>query len=151
MRRDGSATLTHQKYRRRARSTEANPKTKCDLFQQVAFCFGSGRRIRTLTNRVRVCRATLTQSRYFFVALASTNVIIANCAELSRGFWKNFFFLFFRLPTGRRGGLGKQNLLRLPGPVAGIQHRQKAVGGEVLRQLQPAQQGQAPGAAVGAA
>ena len=29
--------------------------------------FGSGRRIRTLTNRVRVCRATLTQSRYFFV------------------------------------------------------------------------------------
>ena len=27
--------------------------------------FGSGRRIRTLTNRVRVCRATLTQSRYF--------------------------------------------------------------------------------------
>ena len=42
MRRDGSATLTHQKYRRRARSTEANPKTKCDLFQQVAFCFGRG-------------------------------------------------------------------------------------------------------------
>ena len=29
------------------------------------FNFGSGRRIRTLTNRVRVCRATLTQSRYF--------------------------------------------------------------------------------------
>ena len=26
--------------------------------------YGSGRRIRTLTNRVRVCRATLTQSRY---------------------------------------------------------------------------------------
>ena len=46
MRRDGFATLTHQKYRRRARSTEANPKTKCDLLKQVAFCFGSGRRIR---------------------------------------------------------------------------------------------------------
>ena len=38
--------------------------------KRLAFCksfFGSGRRIRTLTNRVRVCRATLTQSRYFFV------------------------------------------------------------------------------------
>ena len=29
---------------------------------------GSGRRIRTLTNRVRVCRATLTQSRYVCLA-----------------------------------------------------------------------------------
>ena len=34
-----------------------------------AFQNGSGRRIRTLTNRVRVCRATLTQSRYLFLAL----------------------------------------------------------------------------------
>ena len=34
-------------------------------FQTSGFQFGSGRRIRTLTNRVRVCRATLTQSRYF--------------------------------------------------------------------------------------
>ena len=63
MRRDGFATLTHQKYRRKARSTEANPKTKCDLLKQVAFCFGSGRRIRTLTYGVRVRCATFTQSR----------------------------------------------------------------------------------------
>ena len=42
-----------------------NPKKKHLLNR--CFFFGSGRRIRTLTNRVRVCRATLTQSRYFFV------------------------------------------------------------------------------------
>gem|GEM_PF-1537540 len=31
--------------------------------QTAGFLYGSGRRIRTLTNRVRVCRATVTQSR----------------------------------------------------------------------------------------
>ena len=44
---------------------------------------GSGRRIRTLTNRVRVCRATLTQSRYFMCSLVSTNVIISGIVQKS--------------------------------------------------------------------
>ena len=38
--------------------------------------FGSGRRIRTLTNRVRVCRATLTQSRCFFCAVLSQGQVL---------------------------------------------------------------------------
>ena len=40
---------------------------RCQKKRTPLWCsfFGSGRRIRTLTNRVRVCRATLTQSRYF--------------------------------------------------------------------------------------
>ena len=42
-----------------------NPFLKTDICGYA----GSGRRIRTLTNRVRVCRATLTQSRYFFRSL----------------------------------------------------------------------------------
>ena len=48
---------------------------------------GSGRRIRTLTNRVRVCRATLTQSRYLFCPLARTGVIIANLQKKSTPFF----------------------------------------------------------------
>lgn len=50
--------------------------------------FGSGRRIRTLTNRVRVCRATLTQSRYFAPAIAGTNDIIAGSQRMSIPFTK---------------------------------------------------------------
>ena len=43
-----------------------NPRT----VEALGFLLGSGRRIRTLTYRVRVCCATLTQSRYLFAALA---------------------------------------------------------------------------------
>ena len=47
--------------------------------------FGSGRRIRTLTYRVRVCCATLTQSRYTRAALISADAIIAKRWKMSRG------------------------------------------------------------------
>ena len=61
--------------------------------------FGSGRRIRTLTNRVRVCRATLTQSRYFCLSV-SRNFSreqdrlyhpFPNCQEVFSFFYKKFF------------------------------------------------------------
>ena len=60
--------------------------------------FGSGRRIRTLTNRVRVCRATLTQSRYliqpsFFNSCpVRTGTIITESRKMSIGFLKFFYF-----------------------------------------------------------
>ena len=64
--------------------------------------FGSGRRIRTLTYRVRVCCATLTQSRYFsvfvFVRVTRTGIIISQDLNLSRDilkkaekFWRMLF------------------------------------------------------------
>ena len=78
------------------------------------FGFGSGRRIRTLTNRVRVCRATLTQSRYLRSHLASTNVIITGFEKKSRGnfyffefFLDGVFCLFFRVSNGI--SLGREN------------------------------------------
>ena len=57
--------------------------------------FGSGRRIRTLTNRVRVCRATLTQSRCIAPVIAGAGFIIPKQFHLSSFFAKLFagFFL----------------------------------------------------------
>ena len=45
--------------------------------------FGSGRRIRTLTYRVRVCCATLTQSRYRFAAFTARMLLYAKDVRLS--------------------------------------------------------------------
>ena len=73
--------------------------------------FGSGRRIRTLTNRVRVCRATLTQSRYFLCSLVSTNVIISGLRKMSSTFFPKSEKIWGR-PDGR-----PQRAQRLPFPM----------------------------------
>ena len=45
--------------------SQTKHSTKLSYTSKSYLNFGCGRRIRTLTNRVRVCRATFTQSRYF--------------------------------------------------------------------------------------
>ena len=67
----------------RGRGGGCEKKKKRD--NRSCLAFGSGRRIRTLTYRVRVCCATLTQSRYSRSALISAGVIIAKRRKMSRG------------------------------------------------------------------
>ena len=71
------------------------------LFQ--GYSHGSGRRIRTLTNRVRVCRATLTQSRYIPL-FAPPSLRDENDYTMVFQFVKEkfHFFIFFQFdsPTG---------------------------------------------------
>ena len=67
----------------RGRGGGCEKKKKRD--NRSCLAFGSGRRIRTLTYRVRVCCATLTQSRYTRAALISAGVIIAKRWKMSRG------------------------------------------------------------------
>ena len=67
----------------RGRGGGCEKKKKRD--NRSCLAFGSGRRIRTLTYRVRVCCATLTQSRYTRAALISADVIIAKRWKMSRG------------------------------------------------------------------
>ena len=81
-----------------------NFQKKNHRFHEKPVVFGSGRRIRTLTYRVRVCCATLTQSRYFsvfcFARVARTGIIISQDLNLSRDilkkikkFWQILFFM----------------------------------------------------------
>ena len=73
-----------------------NRKSRC-FFRRICFLppllqrqSGCPKRIRTLTNRVRVCRATITQSGNFFVLSLRTFIIIPCYFEKSTLFLKIF-------------------------------------------------------------
>ena len=68
------------------KSEQKNPVT----IEATGFFYGSRRRIRTLTNRVRVCRATFTQSGQIAPAPAGTSVII----RIETGLVKKYFPIF---------------------------------------------------------
>ena len=53
---------------------------------------GSRRRIRTLTNRVRVCRATFTQFGYILSFVLATCILYYGNTLVSRTFLRKFYF-----------------------------------------------------------
>ena len=77
----------------------SNPfRTKQKNHRVVVFCFGCGIGIRTPTNRVRVCRAAVTQFRSIFCALSRAQVILSSII-LNVKCFLIFFRLFLRLPS----------------------------------------------------
>ena len=71
-----------------------HPDVKNSSSVRAAAISGWRRRIRTLTNRVRVCRATLTQSRCIAPVIAGAGFIIPKQFHLS-SFFAKFFAGFF--------------------------------------------------------
>jgi hypothetical protein len=68
------------------------------LYQAEPHLDGCGRRIRTLTNRVRVCCATFTQFRNDLLLTGTARLIIPNSVDLSIPLRENFnFSMVFRL------------------------------------------------------
>ena len=84
---------------KRFRQQKASFARAAALIDKRGFFAGCGTRIRTQTNRVRVCRATLTQFRNIFSLFAqtfvpqATYIIIFSFRDLSSVFL--IFFVFF--------------------------------------------------------